>query len=281
MNTEKKTYSILELRVREYIRLLVENLASIVDESLHKKYEKFVDVEKIRFTNTKSYRKQQHKSAPNKGVSDYSAKLDYWVPVRDSRTNNDPHITYSSYDDSRRTFDLNATIDGFSPSLSEKEFYNQEITNLFNTLPSNDIIQMLQAYLVNKSNWKSVSNYDCFCHSHLSDCKLLVKQHLEEFDKYFNLKEVSRNQIQTKSYFLISPEKIEVAFLRKCFFDKDLPEVIDECEIEVLVTDTSQKSHFIIYTRIYPNHKALLGKRVGDTFVLPNIPYTYKILRIH
>lgn len=281
MNTEEKTYSLAELRVREYIRLLIESLASTVVETLHKKYEKFVDIEKIRFTNTKSYRKQQQKLNSNTTISDFSAKLGYWVPVRDGRTNNDPHITYSAYDNNRKVFDLNATIDGFSPSLSEKEFFAQQIIDLFNTLPSNDIVQMLNLYLTNKSNWKSISNYDSFCHNHLNDCSILVKQSLEEFDKYFNLKNISRNQIQTKSYFLISPEKLEVAFLRKCFFDKDLPEVIDECEIEVLVIDTCQKSNFIIYTKIYPNHKKILGKRVGDTFVLPNIPYTYKILRIH
>ena len=87
--------------------------------------------------------------------------------------------------------------------------------------------------------------------------------------------------MQTKSYFLVSPEKIEVSFLRKCFYTEDLPEVIDECELEELVVNTFQKSHFIIYTNIYPNQKLILGKRVGDTFSLPNIPNTYKILRIH
>ena len=73
MNTEEKTYSLAELRVREYIRLLIESLASTVVETLHKKYEKFVDIEKIRFTNTKSDRKQQQKLNSNTTISDFSA----------------------------------------------------------------------------------------------------------------------------------------------------------------------------------------------------------------
>lgn len=281
MNIDPKKYSILELHNREYIRLLIDYLASNVNELLYKKYEKFVDVEKIRYTNTKIYRKQQLNKETNTNISNYSAKLGYWVPVCDARTNNDPHITYSGYNDSKKVFDLNANIDGFSPSLSEGDFYNQQIVDLFNTLPTNDIIQMLQAYISDKNSWKTNSNYDSFCHNHINDSTSLVRQYLVDFDKYFNLKPVSRDQIQTKSYFLISPDKIEVSFLRKCFFDKDLPEVVDECEIEVLVTDTCQKSHFIIYKRVFPNHEKILGKRVGETFTLPNIPYTYKIIRIH
>lgn len=277
----EKTYSFPELRIREYIRLLIESLAATVDESINKKYQKFVDIEKIRYTNTKPYRKQHRQNTSDESISNYSAKLDYWVPVRDSRTNNDPHITYSSYDDNRRVFDLNADIQGFSPSMNKEEYYKNQITELFDVLPSNDILIMLQAYINNKNTWKDISNYNLFCHDHIQDCKAVVNQQLQNFDKYFNLKQMSRNQLQTKSYFLISPEKVEVSFLRKCFYKEDLFEVVDECELEVSIINTCQKSHFIIYTSIYPHQKSILGKRVGDTFSLPNIPNTYKILRIH
>ena len=285
MVTKEKTpctYSLNEWRVREYIRLLMNSLSSTVDDILHKKYEKFVDVEKIRFTNTKSYRKSQLRNQKELKIDDYSAKLDYWVPVSDSRTNNDPHITYSSYDGGRKVFDLNARIEGFDPSMTEQEFYNDQLQRLFDTLNTNDIINMLWEYKYNRETWENSSCFNDFCHNHIQDCNIVVAQSLQEFDKYLGLKQISRNKIETKSHFLISPEKIEATFLRGNFFCKeDLPEVVDECEIDVLVINTNQKSHFIIYTRIYPMHKSLIGKRVGDTFKLATIPNTYKILRIY
>ena len=276
------TYSLNELRVREYSRLLMDSLAKTVDDILHKRYEKFVDVEKIRFTNTKSYRKKQQRNQKEIKINDFSAKLDYLVPVSDSRTNNDPHITYSSYDGGGKVFDLNAHIDGFNPSMTEQEYYNDQLSKLFDTLNVNDIINMFYEYEYNRELWETASCFNDLCHNHIQDCGIVVAQSLQEFDKYFNLKQASRSSIETKSHFLVSPEKIEATFLRGNFFCKeDLPEIIDECEIDVLVLNTNQKSHFIIYTRIYPIHKALIGKRVGDTFVLPNISNTYKILRIY
>ena len=276
------TYSLNELRVREYIRLLMDSLAKTVDDILHKRYEKFVDVEKIRFTNTKSYRKKQQRNQKESRIDDLSAKLDYWVPVSDSRTNNDPHITYSSYDGGGKVFDLNAHLDGFHPSMTEQEYYNDQLGKLFDILNVNDVINMFYEYEYNRELWETVSCFNDFCHNHIQDCSTVVAQSLQEFDKYFNLKQTSRSSIETKSHFLVSPEKIEATFLRGNFFCKeDLPEITDECEVDVLVLNTNQKSHFIIYTRIYPIHKALIGKRVGDTFVLPNISNTYKILRIY
>ena len=173
-----------ELQLREYIRQLIERLASCVNESIQKKYIKFIDTEKIRFTNTKSYRQQMRKNTSKTHISDYSAKLDYWVPVSNFRTNNDPHITYSSYDDSKKVFNLDAEIEGFSPSMTEEEFYKEKTKELFEILSPNDIIQMLQAYINNPHTWEDKSNYIRFCYNHIDDYRTLERQLLQEFYKY-------------------------------------------------------------------------------------------------
>lgn len=280
--TTSQNYSLDELRVREYIRLLIANLASTVVSVLRQRYQKFVDTEKIRFTNTKKYQREKRKNLPEVSIQDCSAKLDYWVPVTEARSNNDPHITYSSYDGGSRVFDLNMQIDGFCPSMTEDAFYKKQLEDLFYTLSRNSIIDMLQEYMYNNSSWETSSCFDDFCHSNIQNCCNIVNQSLQEFDKHLSLKPISRNQIETPSHFYVSPQKIEACFLRESFYCKqDLPQIIDECEIDVLLIEQNKKSHFIIYTRIYLAQKALIGKRVGDTFTLPNIPHTYKILRIY
>ena len=180
----------------------------------------FFDVEKIRFTNTKSYRKKQQRNQKEIKINDFSAKLDYWVPVSDSRTNNDPHITYSSYDGGGKVFDLNAHIDGFNPSMTEQEYYNDQLSKLFDTLNVNDIINMFYEYEYNRELWETVSCFNDFCHNHIQDCSTVVAQSLQEFDKYFNLKQTSRSSIETKSHFLVSPEKSKQPFCAATSFAK-------------------------------------------------------------
>lgn len=60
-----------------------------------------------------------------------------------------------------------------------------------------------------------------------------------------------------------------------------LKEVEDNCTIDVLVIEKNSKSTFVINTAKYPNQKAILGKKIGDTFTLPNIPVTYRIDKIY
>ena len=61
----------------------------------------------------------------------------------------------------------------------------------------------------------------------------------------------------------------------------ELAEVVDGCMMDVFVLEQSKKSKFIINIAKYPNQKAIIGKKAGETFTLPNIPLTYRIEKIY
>ncbi len=68
------------------------------------------------------------------------------------------------------------------------------------------------------------------------------------------------------------------------FVERDdiLLEVVeDNCTIEVFVLEKSVESKLVIDTAKYPTQKAILGKKVGETFTLPKISLTYLIDKIY
>ena len=273
-------YSTADLLVIEYVRLIILDSVSKIESTIQEKYQKFVDVEKIKYSNSKEYRTQQKKKPAT--IEDYSAKLYYWTPVTYSRTSNDPHITYSTYNSNGKTFDLNSKIDGFSPSITYKIFREKFLNDMFMSLHPNEVIGMIQACIHNALIWTDTTLLNKFCTSHTQNCSEFINQSLEEFDDYLGLKHISRNQIETVNGIIISPQKIDTSLLFEYTFNQnEILEVSDKRIIDVIVLSTNKKSRLIVYSDIFPSHKEIIGKRVGDIFSLPNVSSKYKIIKIY
>lgn len=65
------------------------------------------------------------------------------------------------------------------------------------------------------------------------------------------------------------------------FTEIELEAVENNCMIDVFLLEKNKASKMSISIAERPFQKAILGKKVGDTFTLPNIPVTYRIEKIY
>ena len=63
-------------------------------------------------------------------------------------------------------------------------------------------------------------------------------------------------------------------------FPAEPNEVVDNCMIDVFLVEEKKKCQMQISISERPFQEPILGKKVGDTFTLPNVPVTYRIERI-
>ena len=62
--------------------------------------------------------------------------------------------------------------------------------------------------------------------------------------------------------------------------EKILDEVVDHAIVKALILDTKKETTIKIDVSAFPNQKKLLKKHVGETFKLPGVSLTYKIIQI-
>ena len=60
----------------------------------------------------------------------------------------------------------------------------------------------------------------------------------------------------------------------------EISHVIDNCQIKALILETNKDTSVCVDISLRPFQKALIGKTIGDTFILPNVNLTYKIKKI-
>ena len=56
--------------------------------------------------------------------------------------------------------------------------------------------------------------------------------------------------------------------------------VVDKCKIKADILESNKETTVIVDLELRPFHKALIGKKIGETFTLPNVNLTYKIKEI-
>lgn len=56
--------------------------------------------------------------------------------------------------------------------------------------------------------------------------------------------------------------------------------VVDKCKIKADILESNKETTVIVDLELRPFQKALIGKKIGETFTLPNVNLTYKIKEI-
>ena len=56
--------------------------------------------------------------------------------------------------------------------------------------------------------------------------------------------------------------------------------VVDKCKIKADILESNKETTVIVDLELRPLQKALIGKKIGETFTLPNVNLTYKIKEI-
>lgn len=268
-------YPFKERMVREFIRLTVEKVVEDINSHLHKMYDKTIYSEKIRYSNSKEYRKNHRKQDNNSDESIY-AQLGYWSAHNRNGASNVPHISSGSYEG--RVF--NGIVEGYTPSITLEDYIDRETQKLIDELTDNDIVRMIKTCLKDPIGWRETSQYNEFCYSHQNGCAGKIVKQLEEIDSILKIPNTNHYSVHTREGFYVYEDKIEASFLRKIGTD-ELERVKDYCEIDVLILESGRSSHIIVYSNVYPSHKHIIGLKKGDTFTLPNISSSYKILKIY
>jgi hypothetical protein len=62
---------------------------------------------------------------------------------------------------------------------------------------------------------------------------------------------------------------------------REYDSVIDGCKLDAFIVEQNRKTSFEINVTFRPMQCAMIGLCVGDVFKLPNVPLTYKIIRIY
>ena len=60
----------------------------------------------------------------------------------------------------------------------------------------------------------------------------------------------------------------------------EISNVIDKCQIKATILETKKDTTVLVDITLRPFQRALIGKKKGDTFALPNVDLTYKIEKI-
>ncbi len=62
---------------------------------------------------------------------------------------------------------------------------------------------------------------------------------------------------------------------------REYDSVIDGCKLDAFIVEQNRETSFEINVTLRPMQCAMIGLCVGDVFKLPNVPLTYKIIRIY
>lgn len=261
-----------ELIVREYVRLSVENALADIRSGLYSKYDKKIYSEKVQYTNSKEYRRKRKYSTGD----DFSSALGYWTFHRRDGASNAPHI--SSGTNEGRVFNSGVELEGFQASITREEYIQRGIQTILSEIKGNEMVSMIKCCYENLESWQQSSCYEEFCNKYVSRCALTIQQQLQEMDTLLGI-DKNRSYVRTPKGMYLYEDKIT----GNPFWSShktEIDKVEDECEVDAIVVESQKKAHFIIYTRIFPAQKALLGLKKDDTFVLPNIPCTYRLTKI-
>lgn len=268
-------YTFKERIIREFVKLTVEKAVSDINKTLHSRYDSMIYSEKIKYSNSKEYRKIKNKNN-NNSDDEIFEQLGYWSAHNRCGASNVPHISSSSYEG--RVF--NGDLEGFIPSIIEKDYMNTEIQKLIDELTDNDMVQMIKSCLKNPVKWKETSKYDEFCSHNQNGCTTKIMKQLEELDAILNIQNTSHKSVGTQYGLKVYEDKIEADIFRKSY-RRELDAVEDYCLIDVEILESGRKTQIIVYTNVYPLHKNILGLKKGDKFSFPNIAQTYQIQRIY
>ena len=272
---QNSQFTFEERVLREYVSATVESVVSEIRCYLSEKYDKMIYSEKIKYTNSKEYRKRQRISEKDSDESVFE-QLGYWTSHNRDGASNVPHISSNSY--CGRIF--NGIVEGYTPSITEDEYLKIEVKRIMSEIDDNDIVQMVKMCFVDCNNWKANSNFNEFCINHQKGCSNVIIKQLEQLDSILDIPNTNRRSVYMKNGFYLYEDKIQPSPYRN-ITHREKESVEDCCEMDVQILETKKKTHINVYTRLYPLQKQIIGLKKGDTFNLPNVENTYLIEKIY
>ena len=244
-------------RYTAFINFLVKELRIVrnqVFDVLGRGYEEMVSRDRESYYNSEAYKKAKAKqeekkkenSGINAGIDDLHQKLGYWTPAK-RPTGAYWHITYSTPDCDDELRYIPITKSGYVENKAiklTKKYDNSTLTGMiYHSLANRGITPFLYT-----------KEFQWFCYMHYEKHDFCLKDHLTE------LYEVFPNAIRNG----------------KIVLDR-VPIVEDGNTVSAYILQNQKYTTISISLEKYPSHKDIIGKKMGDTFELPNIDLTYRI----
>lgn len=265
-NTKMPRENIIDAScIFEYFETEVCDLQDEICRSLRWNYRKMYNAEAEAYRHSPEYKKARNKaywSRPKEerdreALDAELAKLDYWSPHRGT---NDHHISYSQKVDSDSSLGQYEPLIGFTPSISEAEYcikavtaVEQKITNSILKTVINNIKSAGSLFLTpkkfNTSILATLPNVD----------EEYIEAFCEQLATMYELFGINQfNSFRTQSRNIVT----------------------NGCNVEAVILEQNKPTTISVNICKYKGQISLLGKQVGDTFKLSNIPLTYQIQKI-
>lgn len=250
----KKTYAVFFARLREdYIKKYYSEMLA---------YKKSGQYKSIK---NNAYWSRPKDEIDKEALAEQMAKLGYWVPWK---RNYGIHTSYSGIDEIEDAkADWEHSIDfKFAPSITEEEFFVQEATTLESLIGDQLLGSIASDLAEHKTTWEKPPLFVSYC-SKCEQSKDGIADFLVELQKI--MKYLSERPIPEPSLSRFQRETKNKASI-----------VVNGRKVMVDVLGQNKMSSFNVDIAKYEAHTALLGLKVGDTFQLPGIGFTYKIKEI-
>lgn len=225
-------------------------------------YKKSSEYKKIK---SKEYWNRPKEEIQREELEKEKAKLGYWVPhTAPSNT----HITYQEKAVKDSTNSKNyATPTGFKASISPEDFFANQKNAILSTT-KNPVIQLtVKEFAYKKIDWKKPDDFDFICIDYAKADKNAMFHFLEAL-------EVIDSKIGFKRKLDFSNDKFYSYFLEPSQI------VINNCIVKAKIVEQQKATEFKIDVFKHEAQLCILGKKVGDSFTLPNINLTYIIEEI-
>lgn len=248
----------------EYFETELTDLNRSLCSNLFSSYRNFYNAEETAYMKTPEYRKAKNKaywSRPKEdrdreALSDELAKLEYWVPRKGT---NKTHISYSKKVTDDSTIEYSQSY-GFTPSMSSEEYYSSAANKIENAVTNNILLMILDSVRKNELLWEKPDDFVSRC---LEQYPKMDDELLADFCKQLTVI-YEMFQINISTPYRSSQRNI----------------VTNGCNIKAHILEQNKPTTISVNVGKFKEQVSVLGKRVGDTFKLANIPLTYKICEI-
>lgn len=247
--SKKDRYTAFIYYLRNELRIVTKQVFAVLSRG----YDEMVSKDRDAYYNSAEYKKAKEKqdaekkknSGINNGIEHIHQKLGYWVPAK-RPPGAHYHITYSTpdFDDELKyeAISLHNYVAGKAAKLAVK--YN-----------SSTLAGMIFTALADNSPcFNNSEDFHWFCYKHFEDEAFDLKKHLPELYEVF-------------------PKAIEKG---KITLDR-IPVVENGDTVSAFILQNKKYTTFNIDLDKYPSQKTIVGKKMGDTFELPNIDLIYRI----
>lgn len=247
---------------KQYLLNEVNNIVSTLSVSLSEEYTWFIDLEQKQYKQSAQYKRlmnaYERSQGQYYGLQESLKRLNTWEATN-GRSSNDPHISHCG-----RTNEWNEREQlpiGFHPSISRSEYILRRTNELLVT-NVNPIAYTVLKHVQSKWSNEPIadvenSTFEQFCINHCADSFFVLKDYIVDL----------LNIIQKHKVYYVPQQPCHI--------------VTNGCKINVTINENNKTTSFDINITNHPAQTVILGKMIGDTFTLPNIPWTYCIQKIY